>query len=165
MSMDLALPSNLTKTEPGKPFQSQDYIFDHVPGLRELLPQYRGLPGFDYMQCCVQNLRRAQDEGWVEVERTVIYTIEGELGRVDMKLLARGQRMPGQPHDSGARLCVCDKAVETLTGVHINPNRHTAEEVAANVEAETNPTPKSDTSTPAKQAEVFTGGQVNVSKP
>jgi hypothetical protein len=126
MSMNLAMPGQVAKTTPGQPFKSEEFVFHHVPGIRELLPQFRGLPGFEYLQCCVENLRRAQDEGWREVENTVIYTIEGELGRVDMKLLARGKRIPGQPHDSGARLCICDKTVEEKTGVRINPHLHEA---------------------------------------
>jgi hypothetical protein len=145
MSMNLTMPGQLVKTEPGQPFKSQEFIFPHVPSLRELLPQFRGLPGFEYLQCCVQNLRRAQDEGWTEVERTVIYTIEGEKGRVDLKLLARGKRIPGQPHDSGARLCICDKTVEEVTGVYINPHLHETQEDPG----------------PEEEPEVFTGGQSN----
>lgn len=128
MTMNLSMPGTLKTTEPGQPFRPRQYIFDHVPGLRELLPQYRGLPGYEYLQCCVQNLRRAQDEGWVQVERTVIYTVEGPLGQADMTLMARGKRIPGQPHDSGARLCLCDRTVEELTGVRINPHRPLPEE-------------------------------------
>jgi len=143
MSMNLNLPGQVAKTTPGQPYKAQQFVFDHVPSLRELLPQFRGLPGFEYLQCCVQNLRRAQDEGWTEVERTVIYTIEGEKGRVDMKLLARGKRIPGQPHDSGARLCICDKTVEEMTGVFINPHLHEDE----------------------PEEEIFTGGTSNGPKP
>lgn len=155
MSMNLNLPGNLSRAAPGQPFEAQEYVFDHVPSLRELLPQYRGLPGFEYMQCCVQHLRRAQDEGWVEVQNTVVYSIEGPNGRVDMKLLARGQRIPGQPHDSGVRLCLCDKTVEKATGLWINPNRHESE----NSEAEKGDTQKSDTSNPT-----FVGGQPSAAK-
>lgn len=122
--MDLSMPRTVPQTPPGEPYRAQQYVFDHVPDLRELLPKWRGRPGFTYLQCCVVNLRRAQDEGWVEVDNTVIYTIEGEKGSADMKLLCRGKMTPGQPHDSGARLCLCDLQVEGLTGVWINPHQH-----------------------------------------
>jgi len=118
--MELQMPEGLSRT----PGALKRWMFDHIPSIKELLPQFRGLPGFEYLQCCVNNLRRAQDEGWSEVEKTVIYTIEGPKGAVDMKLLARGQRIPGQPHDSGARLCLCDTSVEPLTGLWINPHKH-----------------------------------------
>ena len=125
MTTDLSLPSNVRRTEPGQPYQPpRPFVFNHVPDLRELLPKHRGRPGLEYLQCCVVNMRRAQDEGWVEVDRTVIYTIEGPKGSVDMKLFGRGKLIPGQPHDSGARLCRCDKTVESLTGVWINPHQH-----------------------------------------
>ena len=136
--MDLQMPAGLART----PGALKRWVFDHIPSLKELLPQYRGLPGFEYMQSCVQNLRRAQDEGWYEVEKTVIYTVEGPKGAVDMKLLARGQRIPGQSHDSGARLCFCDTSVEPLTGLWINPHKHEPrdeKEFAVSVEAAMNP--------------------------
>lgn len=122
--MNLQMPEGLSRA----PGPVRQWIFDHIPSLKELLPQFRGLPGFEYLQCCVNNLRRAQDEGWYEVEKTVIYTVEGPKGSVDMKLLARGKRIPGQPHDSGARLCLCDKSVEPLTGLWINPHKHEDED-------------------------------------
>ncbi len=118
--MDLQMPEGLNRT----PGAMKRWTFDHIPSIKELLPQFRGLPGFEYLQCCVNNLRRAQDEGWSEVEKTVIYTVEGPKGSVDMKLLARGHRIPGQPHDSGARLCLCDTSVQPLTGLWINPHKH-----------------------------------------
>ena len=118
--MDLQMPDTLGRT----PGALKSFVFKHIPGIKELLPKYRGLPGFQYFQCCVQNLRRAQDEGWTEVDNTFIYTIEGPKGSVDMKLLARGKRIPGQSHDSGARLCYCDTSVQPLTGLWINPHKH-----------------------------------------
>jgi hypothetical protein len=123
--MDLSMPPTVPSTPPGNAYQPRKYVFDHVPDLRELLPKWRGRPGFTYLQCVTSNLRRAQDEGWVEVDNTVIYTIEGPKGSADLKLLCRGSLTPGQPHDSGARLCYCDKAVEQLTGIWVNPHNHT----------------------------------------
>ena len=124
MTMNLNMPSNVTKAEPGAIYKPMTYIFDHVPFLKELLVKHRGVPGFQYLQCAVVNLRRAQDEGWLEVDNTVIYTIRGPKGEVDMKLLCRGKRIPGQPYDSGARLCFGDKTAEALTGLWINPENH-----------------------------------------
>lgn len=122
--MELSMPNSVDSRAPAQPYRPTRYVYDNIPGLAVLLPKWRGRPGFQYFQCCVVNLRRAQDEGWVEVEGTVIYTIEGPKGSVDMKLLARGKPIPGQAPNSGARLCYCDKTVEELTGLWINPNRH-----------------------------------------
>ncbi len=129
MTMDLTLPPKLSTAEPGKVYRPSSFVYDHIPGLKELLPNHKGIPGFEYLQCAVVNLRRAQDEAWVEVDNTVIYTIEGEKGAVDVKLLCRGKRIPGQPYDSGARLCQCDKMVQELTGLWINPQNHKTPEV------------------------------------
>jgi len=122
--MDLSMPDKVNRTEPGSIYTPQTYVFDHWPSLRELLPKWRGRPGFIYFQCAVVNLRRAQDEGWVEVDNTVIYTIEGPRGTVDVKLLCRGKLTPGQPHNSGERLCYADITAQELIGVWINPNQH-----------------------------------------
>ena len=129
MTTSLTLPSNLSTTDPAPPFKIRNYVFDHIPGLGELLPKHRGRPGFEYLQCCVTNLRRAQDEGWTEVENTMIYVIEGPKGEAHMKLLARGKLIPGQPTDSGARLCLCDTVVQDLTGLWINPQNHLEEDL------------------------------------
>ena len=125
MTVDLKMPGQLGRQAPGAPYiPPKPFVFTEIPGLKDLLPEFRGLPGFEYLQCCVINLRRAQDEGWVEVENTFIYTCQGPKGSVDMKLLARGQRIPGTAHNSGARLCLCDRTVEALTGLWINPKQH-----------------------------------------
>ncbi len=125
MTMDLTMPQNTDRTAPPDLELDKSWVFRYVPGLKKLLPKHAGRPGLEYMQCCVVNLRRAQDEGWAEVENTVIYTIAGPKGAVDMKLLARGKITPGQPSNAGARLCYCDKSVELLTGLWVNPNKHT----------------------------------------
>ena len=126
--MDLPLPKTVPPTQPGSVYKSQTRVFDHIPDLRELLPKFRGLPGFDYLQCTSTNLLRAQEEDWTEVDNTVIYVISGPKGDVSMKLMARGQPIPGQPHNSGARLCECEIAVQELTGLWINPHRHKYED-------------------------------------
>jgi hypothetical protein len=122
--MDLSMPNTVSDAAPGQLYRPRQFVFDHWPSLGELLPKWQGIPGYTYFQCCVTNLRRAQDEGWVEVDNTVIYTIEGPKGSVDLKLLCRGRRIPGQPHNSGARLCFADKTGEALTGLWINPHQH-----------------------------------------
>jgi len=151
--MDLSMPNTVPATKPGEPYVERDYVYDHVPSLIELLPKFRGRPGMEYMQCCVINLRRAQDEGWTEVDNTVIYIIEGPKGDASMKLLARGKVIVGQPHNSGARLCQCDKAVEDLTGVWINPHNH--EEISTEPETEvdtlSSATQHIDTRTPPEE--------------
>ena len=154
MTSNLALPSNLSTTDPAPPLVPRNWAFTHVPALGELLPKHKGRPGFEYLQCTVGNLRRAQDEGWSEVENTMIYIIEGPKGEASLKLLARGRPIPGQSADSGARLCLCDKTVEELTGVWVNPHKHTEPEVAETAgESIIEPpsggdTPKSDPSEP-----------------
>jgi hypothetical protein len=124
MTTSLPLPNTVGTADPAAPFQTRNWVFDHVPSLGELLPKHKGRPGFEYLQCTVGNLRRAQDEGWTEVVNTMVYVIEGPKGEVNLKLLARGRPIPGQPMDSGARLCLCDLTVQDLTGVWINPNKH-----------------------------------------
>ena len=124
MTTSLPLPTNVDPTNPAVPFQLRNWVFDHVPGIKELLPKHGGRPGFEYAQSCVTNLRRGQDEGWLEVDGGVVYIIAGPRGEAHMKLLARGKLIPGQPSDSGARLCRCDIIVEELTGCWINPHKH-----------------------------------------
>ena len=146
MTTSLPLPNTVSTGDPAQPFQTRNWVYDHVPALGELLPKHRGRPGFEYLQCTVGNLRRAQDEGWTEVINTMIYIIEGPKGEVSLKLLARGKPMPGQPMDSGARLCLCDLTVQELTGVWINPNQHTEAEESEIIEPEGGgDTPKSAT--------------------
>jgi hypothetical protein len=117
MSNPLPMPEHLGNIEPPK-----DYYFDgEIPRLKDLLPKLHGQPGFVYLQVCVQNQRRAQDEGWNEVGNTVIYTIKGPKGEAHCKLYAIGKSIPGQSHASGRRVCYVDDEVETLTGLPIQP--------------------------------------------
>jgi hypothetical protein len=115
MSSPLPMPGNLGSIEPPK-----DFFFDGViPRLRDLLPQFHGQPGYTYAQVCVQNSRRAQDEGWNEVANTAVYTIRGPKGEVHCKLYAMGRGIPGQSHASGKRICMVDDEVELVTGLEI----------------------------------------------
>ena len=125
MTTELQMPTSTDRSAPPEIDINKPWMFDHVPGLNELLTKQAGRPGLEYMQCTVVQKRRAQDEGWLPVENTAVYTIVGPKGAVDMELLARGKITPGQPHNSGARLCFCDKSVELLTGLWVNPNQHT----------------------------------------
>lgn len=118
MSETLPLPGNLGQIEPPR-----DYFFDgRIPRLRDLLPKFHGQPGFVYAQICVQNIRRAQDEGWNEIANTAIYTIKGPKGEVHCKLYAMGRSIPGQSHASGCRKCLVDDEVELVTGLEIQPS-------------------------------------------
>lgn len=112
--------------------------FDHIPYLHELLPKYRGMPGFVYAQVCTQTHRRAQEEGWKPLSDGVVYTIRGPLGSADMILLARGKAIPGQSPDAGARLCGVDRLVEELTGHRIPQLGGTPEEPKVTLEESTN---------------------------
>jgi hypothetical protein len=67
MTTSYPLPNTVGSSDPATPFQTRNWVFDHVPSLAELLPKHRGRPGYEYLQCTVANLRRAQDEGWLEV--------------------------------------------------------------------------------------------------
>lgn len=117
MSSPLPMPSNLGQIEPPR-----DFFFDHrIPRLRDLLPKFSGQPGFVYAQVCMQNARRAQDEGWNEIANTAIYTIRGPKGEVNCKLYAMGRGIPGQSHASGRRICLVDDEVELITGLEIQP--------------------------------------------
>jgi len=143
--MDLQMPQTVRMTEPRPKTPGAGlWIFDHIPSLRELLPKHRGRPGLEYFQCCVTNLRRAQDEGWLEVDNTVIYTVVGPRGQAHMKLMARGRLIPGQSHDSGARLCFCDRTIEPMTGHWINPNRHEKDSIPSPDPVETFPSEPSE---------------------
>jgi hypothetical protein len=96
--------------------QPKAYAFNKIPYLNDLLPKTAGLPGVIYAQVCTHHARRAQDEGWLRVVGTMVYTIQGPEGCADMELLARGKPIPGAGHLSGARQCLIDTEVYRLTG-------------------------------------------------
>tara|TARA_Y100000590_G_scaffold413_1_gene607 strand:+ start:5162 stop:5530 length:369 start_codon:yes stop_codon:yes gene_type:complete len=101
---------------------AEEYIYDHIPTLRELLPSTAGVPGVQYAQISAKNLRRAQDEGWLKISgKQKIYTISGPKGTVDCELYAKGKPIPGQGSQSGARICYVDSEVYKGTGFK-NPN-------------------------------------------
>jgi hypothetical protein len=97
--------------------QPRAYTFDHIPILRELLPKQHGRPGLIYAQVHVANLRRAQDQGWREIDGTAAYTIVGPKGHIDMKLMGKGKPIAGIGHASGKRRCVYDLDIEERTGL------------------------------------------------
>ena len=114
----MTLPSGTGNIDP--PRDEHDWVFGFIPNLRNLLPKMKGIPGFKYAQICTSNLWKAQDQGWLEVDGTAIYIIRGPKGDATMKLYTMGKRIPGQAHDSGARVCLVDKDVEDVTGLEIN---------------------------------------------
>ena len=94
----------------------EQFTYDHIPRLRELLPQLHGVPGFYYLQCAVINKRRAEAEGWQEVANTVTYTITGPKGSVDVSLYCFGERVSGSDYKSSKRDCLVDLTIESGTG-------------------------------------------------
>lgn len=98
----------------------EDYVFNSIPSLTELLPTTGGIPGIQYAQVCVHNLKKGQNDGWQRIQGAKVYTILGAGGRADMELLAKGKAIIGQSPDAGARRCWIDEEVYGLTG-HINP--------------------------------------------
>lgn len=97
-----------------------------IPRLKHLLQQRRGIPGIHYYQVCTHNLRLAQDRGLREVDNTLVYTITGPKGSVDVKLYCFGKPIPGQSHLSGRRRLFVDPDIEKLTGLPIQPIEETA---------------------------------------
>ena len=86
-------------------------VYDHIPRLKELLPKQGGLPGFQYAQVSGDRRRRAQDEGWLQVNDSYTYTIIGPKGSIDMDLFCRGKLIPGQPSNSGKRVMVVEHQI------------------------------------------------------
>lgn len=117
---------------------SAAFIYDHVPNLRELLPTTAGIPGVQYAQVSVTNLRKAQDEGWVKISGAQkLYTINGPSGKVDCELYAKGKPIPGQGVTSGARICYIDKDIYAKTGLGkkaVKPTRNAAQSAAKETE-------------------------------
>lgn len=94
----------------------EQFTYDHIPRLRELLPQLHGVPGFYYLQCAVANRRRAEVEGWQEVANTVTYTIRGPDGQIDATLYCFGERVSGADYRSSKRDCLVDELIFQTTG-------------------------------------------------
>ncbi len=135
-TINLNTPTDLLDSPNSGSFQEPEAVsYNHIPFLAELLPQYRGMPGFVYAQVCTQTLVRAQSEGWQHLGDRKVYTIVGPQGQADMILLTRGQPIPGQSPDAGARLCGVDNLVQELTGLTI-PRLGGNLEEAPNVKAD-----------------------------
>lgn len=102
------------------PAQTEGRVFDHIPHLRELLPN-GGWPGVTYAQCCVHNVARARDRSerpanLRSIRGTEYFTIQGPRGSASMALVGCGTPIPGASPDAGDRLCFTDGEVEALTG-------------------------------------------------
>jgi hypothetical protein len=100
---------------------------NHIPQLKKLMPQNGGRPGVTYLQCCIHNLRKAQDmtekEGgpWGFISGgSKVYTIVGPRGAADMQLMCKGEPIPGGDPKSGVCECFVDGDVEELTGLRVN---------------------------------------------
>lgn len=93
------------------------YTYDHVPRLRELLPQDAGRPGVKYAQVCSSNAKSAQDDGWGPVAGAKLFTINGPKGHCDMLLACQGNPIQGASSQEGARMMVLDHDIYRLTGL------------------------------------------------
>lgn len=107
----------LKSAPPIQHVSSEHFSYDHVPVLRELLPQYRGIPGYYYLQVEVNNLARAENEGWLEVANCVTYSIKGPNGSCNARLYCYGARIPGADYRSSKRECFVDRAILEATGL------------------------------------------------
>ena len=96
---------------------ARPYTYDHIPALKELLPNTGGQPGLEYAQVCTHNLRKAQDNGWSRVRGAKTYSIVTNEGIADMELLCKGKQAKGLDTHSGKRRCLVDWAVQDLTGL------------------------------------------------
>ena len=107
---------------PGQPVVAQVaasamYVYDHIPQLRELLPQFRGWPGIYYLQVEVRGQSWAEAAGWKEVANSVTYKIKGPDGECDVRLYCLGDKVPGSCHLSGKRVCEVDLNIREITGL------------------------------------------------
>lgn len=98
------------------------YTYDHIPSLKELMPTTAGIPGVEYAQVCVHNIRLAQDLGWGRISgNQKVYTITGPTGSVDCELYCKGKPISGECPQGGRRVCSIDKEIVKLTGVRNGP--------------------------------------------
>ena len=101
------------------PASATPYTWDHVPRLHELMTKTAGIPGVEYLQCAVANIRQAQDGGWLRTAGSEqrVFTIIGPDGSIDCELYSRGEPIPGQGPYSGARKCEIDRLIYEVTGL------------------------------------------------
>jgi len=119
--------------------------YDYIPVLRDLLPQFRGIPGYYYLQVEVNNQSRAENEGWLEVANSVTYRVEGPNGSCDCRLYCWGSRIAGADYKSSKRECFVDRDILAATG-HKNGS---ATDLAADPEPETTGSIAAETTVPA----------------
>lgn len=101
------------------PFAPQRaFVYQFIPRLKHLLPRLRGLPGVEYAIIPIAYAREYQDDKWLQVEGTVIFTITNPATTqsCDCMLVAQGKPVPGQGHLSGARKAHIDRRVYDATG-------------------------------------------------
>ena len=96
------------------PFSDEVEVFNYIPQLTDLVT-HGGTPGYTYAQVCSHHLHKARREGYSLVNRDA-YVIAGTVGEADMILMVKGEADPLLSPLSGARLCLVDLEVETLTG-------------------------------------------------
>ncbi len=100
-------------------------VYEFIPTLgpgppeRNLLPQSGGRPGFTYAQVPTSERARAREEGWEGLDPPLFFAIRGPKGQIELELVARGAPIPGEPSQSGARLCTVHGDVQTVTGIQI----------------------------------------------
>jgi hypothetical protein len=93
------------------------FVYDHIPQLKELLPQFRGWPGIYYLQVEVNGQSAAEAEGWKEVANSITYKIVGPKGSCDARLYCYGNKVPGVSHQSNKRVCEVDLNIMEITGL------------------------------------------------
>jgi hypothetical protein len=94
---------------------SRQKSYDHIPRLRELLPN-GGWPGVTYAQVCIHNLKAASDRterpaNLRPIRGSSYYTIMGPNGTASMALVGCGQPIPGAAPEGGERLFFTDGEV------------------------------------------------------
>ena len=107
-----------------RPERSGGRVFQHIPRLREILPN-GGWPGITYAQVCVHNLKNAADRsdppGRLREMKggSIFYTIEGPKGSIEVALVGTGTLIPGASPDAGNRLFYTDGEIGLRTGLSV----------------------------------------------
>ena len=109
---------------------SEEYVYDHIPTLKELLPASGGRPGVQYAQVTSERLWLAQKSEFRKVSGAqMMYTIRGPKGEVHCELYGEGRPIKGQGSKSGKRICWLDTLIREKTGL-LRPNEKPPIEVA-----------------------------------